>query len=80
MRYEYNSGADDNLSRISFLADDASGSVGTHLAEYTYLGLGMVVKVDYAEPDIRLDLAFGGGSDPYDGLDRFTRDATSRFG
>jgi hypothetical protein len=54
-----------------FLADDASGSVGTHLAEYTYLGLGMVVQVDYPEPDLRLDLAHGGGADPYDGLDRF---------
>jgi RHS repeat-associated protein len=61
------------LSRISFLADDSSGSVGTHLAEYTYLGLGMVVKVDYPEPDLRLDLAHGGGADPYDGLDRFDR-------
>jgi hypothetical protein len=73
LRYEYNSGADDNLSRISLLADDASGSVGTHLAEYTYLGLGNVVKVDYTEPDIRMDLAHGAGSDPYDGLDRFDR-------
>jgi hypothetical protein len=40
LRYEYNSGADANLSRVSFLADDASGSVGTHLAEYSYLGIG----------------------------------------
>jgi hypothetical protein len=51
---------------VSFLADDASGSVGTHLLEYTYLGLGMVVTVDYTEPDIHLDLAFGGASDPFD--------------
>jgi RHS repeat-associated protein len=73
LRYEYNSGADSNLSRVSFLADDSSGSVGTHLAEYTYLGLSNVAKVDYTEPDLRFDLAFGSGDNPYDGLDRFDR-------
>src|SRR5262245_18030799 len=35
----FSSGADDNLSRPSFLADDSSGSPGTHLADYVYLGL-----------------------------------------
>lgn len=35
LRYEYASGADANLSRVSFLADDNNGSVDTHLAEYT---------------------------------------------
>lgn len=73
LRYEYTSGADDNLGRISYLADDSSGSIGTHLAEYTYLGPSTVVKVDYPEPDIRMDLVTGSGSDPYDGLDRFDR-------
>jgi hypothetical protein len=34
LRHEYSSGADDVLSRPSFLADDASGSVGTHLAQF----------------------------------------------
>ncbi len=69
----YNSGADESLGRVSFLADDSSGSPGTHLAEYTYLGLGMVAKVDYTEPDLRCDLAHGTGDDPFDGLDRFDR-------
>ncbi|MEX2119699.1 MAG: hypothetical protein WD847_08900 [Pirellulales bacterium] len=73
LRYEYSSGADDNLGRVSFLADDAAGAVGTHLAEYTYLGLGSIVQVDYTEPDIRYDLISGTGDDPYDGLDRFDR-------
>ncbi len=73
VRYEYDSGDDDALSRISYLADDASGSVGTHLAEYSYLGLGMVVKVDYPEPELAMDLAAGSGLDPYTGLDRFDR-------
>ena len=79
VRFEYNSGADDSLSRLSYLADDASGSVGTHLAEYTYLGLRMAVKVDYPEPDLRLDWATGGGADPYDGLDRFDRIVDQRW-
>jgi hypothetical protein len=33
----------------------------------------MVVKVDYIEPSILMDLAFGMGNDPYDGLERFDR-------
>ena len=73
LRYEYNSGADANLSRVSFLADDNSGSVGTHLAEYAYLGRMRIVQVDYTEPEIRYDLAHGSGDDPYDGMDRFGR-------
>lgn len=58
----------DGLSRPAALSFNASNVV-----EYSYLGLGTVVKADYVEPDIRYDLAFGGGSDPYDGLDRFGR-------
>lgn len=73
LRYEYNSGHDDHLSRVSFLADDNGGGVGTHLAEYAYLGLNVFVKVDYTEPQIRYDLAAGAGDDPYDGLDRSCR-------
>jgi len=73
VRYEYDSGDDDNLSRVSFLADDNMGAVGTHLAEYAYLGLGTIVQVDYTEPDLLFDLAHGAGDDPYDGLDRFDR-------
>ncbi len=73
LRYEYDSG-DNELSRPSYLADDNSGSVGTHLAEYSYLGMSNVIEVDYTEPDLRMDLAHGSGSDPYDGpMDRFDR-------
>jgi hypothetical protein len=32
-----------------------------------------VAKVDYTEPDLRMDLVTGSRSDPYDGLDRFDR-------
>ena len=82
VRYEYaesgsSSGSgddpDDLLNRIKFIADDDEGAVGTHLAEYTRLGLDAIVQVDYTEPQIRYDLAHGSGDDPYDGLDRFGR-------
>ena len=73
LRYEYSSGTDDALNRISFLADDDSGAVGTHLAEYAYLGNNQFVQVTYPEPNLRYDLAHGTGDDPYDGLDRFDR-------
>jgi hypothetical protein len=69
----YNTGDDANLGRVSFLSDDSGGSPGPHLAEYTYLGLATVAKVDYTEPDLRYDVAHGSGNDPYDGLDRFGR-------
>jgi RHS repeat-associated protein len=73
LRYEYSSGTDDSLNRVSFLADDDSGAIGPHLAEYSYLGLGQFVQVTYPEPNLRYDLAHGTGDDPYDGLDRFDR-------
>jgi YD repeat-containing protein len=72
LNYNYGSaGSDaDNLSRVVALVDN-DGT--THLADYTYLGLGMVAKVSSPQPNVRMDLAFGAGSDPYDGLDRFDR-------
>ncbi len=71
LHHEYSSGNDNNLSRVSYLSDvDANG---TRLAEYTYLGHGQIVKVDYPQPDLRYNLAHGVGDDPYDGLDRFGR-------
>jgi hypothetical protein len=64
----------DIMRRIA--ADSDGGS--THLANYTYLGLSSIVKIDYTQPDICLDLATRSGSDPYDlanggGLDRLDR-------
>jgi RHS repeat-associated protein len=78
LRYEYGSAGDnDHLNRASFLADDAGGAVGTRLAEYQYLGLGGVVRVDCqrtsGSPVFRYDLATGSVPDPYAGLDRFGR-------
>lgn len=73
LRYEYSSGADDVLSRPSFLADDSSGSIGTHLAEYTDLGQSGITRADHPEPCLRCDLATGTGDDPHTGLNRFDR-------
>jgi RHS repeat-associated protein len=85
VRYEYNSGLDDSISRLSFLADDSSGSVGTHLEEYSYLGLGTVVKRAHPQPGIDLTYikqtgeANGDAGDQYTGLDRFGRVVDQRW-
>jgi RHS repeat-associated protein len=60
----------DVIHRVAALVDH-DGS--THLADYAYLGLGVIVKTDYSQPNVSQNLAFGTGSDPYDGLDRFGR-------
>ncbi|MCD4728910.1 MAG: hypothetical protein K8R46_14725, partial [Pirellulales bacterium] len=71
LHHEYSNGDDNNLSRLTYLSDVDAG--GTRLAEYTYLGAGQIVKVDYPQPDLRYNLAHGAGDDPHDGLDRFGR-------
>jgi RHS repeat-associated protein len=69
---------DDALSRIDSIVDDDAGS--THLADYSYLGVGPVggvlptvnspfipgaVEIDYTEPDIRYTVVgTAGGNDP----------------
>jgi RHS repeat-associated protein len=73
LRYEYRPGADEQLNRVSFLADDAGGTVGTHLVEYQRLGLNTFVQTDYPQPGLRCDLAHGTDSAPYVGLDPFDR-------
>jgi len=90
--YDYGTSGSTNdaLSRIGSIIDDDAGS--THLADYSYLGAGspsptlgegrgegVIVEVDYTEPDIRYTLVgTAGGNDPdtgdiYRGLDRFGR-------
>jgi RHS repeat-associated protein len=68
--YEYGTagGDGDMLSRVTSIMD-GSGPI----VDYVYLGLGTFVQVDYPEPGIRYDLAFGSGSNPYAGLDNFGR-------
>ncbi len=62
---------------VESLIDNDLGA--THLADYSYLGLGAFVEVDYTEPDVKYTLVgTAGGNDPdtgdiYRGLDRFGR-------
>jgi YD repeat-containing protein len=80
LHYGYNSGLDDRISRLSFLADDdGGGGIGQHLEEYIYLGLSTIVK--RAHPESGVDLTYikqsgdpnGDAGDQYTGLDRFGR-------
>jgi hypothetical protein len=71
LNYNYNSGLDDSISRLSSLFD----SSGT-LEAYTYLGLDTVVKRAHPQPNV--DLTYigsgtGDAGDQYTGLDRFGR-------
>jgi RHS repeat-associated protein len=89
VRYEYNSGLDDTISRLSFLADDNGGMIGTHLEEYSYLGLNTVVKRAHPEPGIDLTYLAQSGDpscapscnagDQYTGLDLFGRVIDQRW-
>ena len=68
-------GINDAASRIASLIDDDN----THLVDYNFLGLGIIVVVDYTEPDVKYTLVdLSGSNDPdtgdiYAGLDRFSR-------
>eukprot|EP00456_Euglypha_rotunda_P043414 TRINITY_DN33_c0_g1_i1.p1 TRINITY_DN33_c0_g1~~TRINITY_DN33_c0_g1_i1.p1 ORF type:complete len:668 (+),score=117.64 TRINITY_DN33_c0_g1_i1:161-2005(+) len=69
-------GIDDGVSRISSLIDN-DGT--THLADYSFVGLGAYVVVDYTQPDVKYTLVdLSGTNDPdtgniYSGWDRFGR-------
>ncbi|MGE0377508.1 MAG: hypothetical protein AB7I48_24080 [Planctomycetaceae bacterium] len=77
----YNYGTDDGMNdaacRVNKFVDSDGGS--TELAQYTYLGLGMIVEVNHPQPDLKYTLVdTSGGTDPdtgdiYSGLDRFGR-------
>jgi RHS repeat-associated protein len=82
LHYVYNSGLDDAISRLSFLADDdGAGGIGTHLEEYSYLGLSTAVQWVVPEPKLIMTWvrqpgdpsANPDGGDQYTGLDRFGR-------
>lgn len=76
--YDYGSAnsLNDILNRIGSIIDDDGGS--THLADYTYVGVGMVVRRDHPEPGFRLDL-WGGTTGTFAGLDRFSRVIDQRW-
>jgi len=74
LRYEYSSGLDDSISRLSLLADDSGGSVGTHLEQYSYLGAGTIVQVEHPAVQGGLTLSYDpDGDHSYGGWDRFGR-------
>jgi RHS repeat-associated protein len=76
LNYNYNSGLDDTISRLSSLSD----STGV-LEEYKYLGLGNVVERNRPQTNVKQTLIFqsgdalanSDGGDQYTGLDRFGR-------
>jgi RHS repeat-associated protein len=65
--YGSSGGMNDALNRIQAIKDST-----TSLAGYLYLGADTVIRIDYSEPTIRLDL-WGGTSGTFNGFDRFGR-------
>ena len=77
VNYNYNTGLDSNISRISAIADDAGSASGT-LEAYSYLGLNTIVVRNRSSDNTELTyvpttVAGGDGGDKYTGLDRFGR-------
>ena len=71
--YNYNSGLDDSISRLSSISDNS----GT-LEAYVYLGLGTVVERDHPQTGVNETFLSQNGStgdagDKITGLDRFGR-------
>jgi RHS repeat-associated protein len=83
LHYGYdNSAIDTAISRVDYLADDnGSGSAGTHLEDYSYLGQNTIVQRAHDQPGVNVNLTYiqqsGDSSantdagDQYTGLDRF---------
>ena len=80
VNYNYASGQDANISRLSSLSD-ASNT----LESYSYLGLGSVVKRAHSQPGVDLSYikltgeSVGDAGDQYTGLDRFGRVVDQRW-
>ena len=69
LTYGYNTGADNAVGRVSYLADSDS----TQLADYSYLGLEQIDDVSNPEPGVTLDLGHKNGSGQLDRVDQFNR-------
>jgi RHS repeat-associated protein len=80
LSYNYASGLDDSISRLSSISD----SSGT-LEAYSYLGLDTVVRRSHPQPGLDLTYvkqageANGDAGDQYTGLDRFGRVVDQRW-
>jgi RHS repeat-associated protein len=80
LNYNYNTGVDDTISRLSSLSDSSAT-----LESYSYLGLSIVVKRSHPQPGV--DLTYikqagesnGDAGDKYTGLDRFGRVVDQRW-
>ncbi len=74
---QYGSGGslNDLLSRAGGIYDKTNTTV---LAEYTYLGSGLAVRIKYPQPDVWLDL-YGGTPGSFAGLDLFNRVVDQRW-
>src|SRR5579884_851761 len=76
LNYNYNTGLDSNISRLSFISDS-----GGTVESYKYLGLDTVVERDHPQNNVNLTYikqsgdtqANSDGGDQYTGLDRFGR-------
>ncbi len=66
-------GMDDRLNRVTAIQD----SSGT-LAAYVYLGIGTVIRINYPQPQVWLDL-WGGSTGVFSGLDQFNRIIDQRW-
>jgi RHS repeat-associated protein len=78
LNYNYNSGVDDRISRLSSISDSSAT-----LEAYTYLGLNTVVTRSHPQTGINQTYLIPGGNtdggDPYTGLDRFGRVVEDRW-
>lgn len=78
LNYNYNSGVDDRISRLSSLSDSSAT-----LESYAYLGLNTVVQRSHPQPGVNLTYIIAGGNtdggDQYTGLDRFSRVVEQRW-
>ncbi len=80
LNFEY----DDNTSGSGYKLDELASRVtrvkisSTPVAEYHYVGTGMLVGVDYPEPDVRW-LMYTGAPATYPDMDSFNRVTSSRW-
>jgi RHS repeat-associated protein len=80
LNYNYNTGLDDSISRLSSISDS-----GVTLESYSYLALGTAVRRSHPQPGV--DFTYvkqtgesnGDAGDQYTGLDRFGRVVDQRW-
>jgi RHS repeat-associated protein len=78
LNYNYNSGVDDRISRLSSLSDSSAT-----LEVYSYLGLNTIVQRSHPQDGVNQTYIIPGGNtdggDKYTGLDRFGRVVETRW-